>query len=243
MIKYLFTDKSRLLTLDEVEGKSMLKLFKEIGLRASYTDFTSALGGEVYRDIMAKPECSAIYQIKSDNGLRQAVVGDHIQHSVDTPFFGTGVRMAMNIPFEKEGDIQRDENGIPYVYFGEYPQTVANNNIKFIIQNIKDKTGFRYIVPNTSAKRNAEAIEYYFQGEKYVLLDITNLTVPTVLSNGREIQNGDTALFNVEPIKWLLDEQTGIMVSEKVLSTNIPYEYMNTHEADVKRLIKGNKGN
>ena len=48
-------------------------------------------------------------------------------------------------------------------------------------------------------------------------------------------------LFKVEPIKWYVDLDTGLCISEKVLSTSIPLDYVINHQDNVKRLTKKSK--
>ena len=247
MDKYILNKNSRLLTLDDVEGKSRLKLFDKIGLESKYTDFAYALGGDLVRDINSKTGYVSKYQLKSDeSGLRQMVVGDHIQHLDTKYFFGEGTRLVTNIPFNKEGDIQLDDNNVPYVYYGEYPQTVSNKVDKYIIKSTKFETGDKYAiyyanenVPSSSNKSILKfAPEYSLNGNKYVMLYLENIKGSILLSNGNEVQNDEEAVFNVEPIKWYLDEETGILVSEKILSANVPFYYMNNHKDNVKRLTR-----
>ena len=85
------------------------------------------------------------------------------------------------------------------------------------------------------------AKEYSFDGRRYVDMRLANVTGKIVLGNGFEAEQNDFVMFRVEPIKWYLDEETGLLVSDKVLSASIPYDYMVNHEDTVKRLTKRNK--
>ena len=250
MEKYLLDKNRRILTLDDVEGKNRLKVFDKIGLESKYTDFAYALGGKLVKD--GKYHVSS-YQLKSNNpNYRDIVKGDFIITTNSTYYLGEGARIVTNLPYIYEQDVKTDDNGVPYVYYGEYPQTAASKKVNYYINMFEPLTGNRYAVSNTRAfcKRIEKptdfldhAPEYMLDDEKYVRLNVSNIRGKILLSTGLEVEQMDNVSFKVEPIKWYVDEETGLLVSDRILSASIPYDYMVNHENNVKRLVKKNKNN
>lgn len=237
MATELFYADRRLLTVDDIND---LKVFDKIGIESSYTDFAYALGGELATSSDTSKDYKSIYQLKSNKpSLRYMVVGDRVQSYYSKNMRGKGARLVTNIPFNKEGDVQTDSNGVSYVYYGEYPQTVAPKENLFYINKTKDAVA-KYVVPRNCTIDIATA--YKLNGEKYVLVKLFDVEgEKTYLSNGIEIHNGETVAFKVEPIKWILDEETGLLISEKILSYGIDYDSMNNHRDNVRRLTLKNK--
>ncbi len=233
----LLNDERRILSVEDVNE---LKVFDKIGLESSYTDFAYALGGELVIDTDQSRDYKSIYQLKTnDSKLRYMVSGDKVKSYYSNNLRGKGARIVTNIPFNKEGDIQVDSNGVPFVYYGVYPQTVASRDATFLIKATKYVVDV-YAIPRKYSIDTLKA--YGLNDKRYVLVDIADLEAErTVLSNGSEICNGDSVAFEVEPIKWFLDEETGILISEKILSYGIDYNIMNNHKGNVKRLTPKNK--
>jgi hypothetical protein len=244
MIKTLFSSDREIINIDDVEGKERLKVFDKIGLEAKYTDFAYALGGEIAYDYNGRPV--SVYQLKTnaeETGY-QVVCGNHIfgYYQKQTPEIGKGARLLSYLPKSMEVSVRHDESGVPYIYKDLYPQTIAFRTDKNGVKDTKDFNGVKWVVPNFKANDYVGyAKEYNFNNGLYVELPLNNFYGSRVLSNGTEINRGDKAYFKVEPIKWYIDEKTGLMVSEKILSASIPFEYMNNPKEHVKKLVNKNK--
>ena len=240
MIKKLLNENRRLLSESDIYGKYRLKIFDKIGLESSFTDFAICSGGLLCED-------SPIYQIKTNDETRQVVIGDKVSSTTSYSYFTEGIRLVSSLPFELEGNVLYDENNIPYVYYDEYIQTVARRRDHLLIEDLQPKTDNYYEVPNINDRENSYKSlveEYKLNGNKYVRMKINNIGCSRILlSNGSETYNGDYKSFVVEPIKWYLDEETGLLVSEKILSSCLPYDYATKHKDNVKRLTKKNKNN
>ena len=250
MDNYLLTKNRRIITSSDIEGENKLKLFDKIGLKSSYTDFAYALLGPTERPIEGMPQ-PVRYEVKnSDYWGRNHVYNDDIMVEQTMYYIGHGARIVTNLPMQYEDQVQYDDNNVPYVYYGMYPQRVATKSEAYNTRMLRQETEDRYVFSDLNAFKNditssevfkRYAKEYSFDGRRYVDMRLANVTGKIVLGNGFEAEQNDFVMFRVEPIKWYLDEETGLLVSDKVLSASIPYDYMVNHEDTVKRLTKRNK--
>ena len=55
------------------------------------------------------------------------------------------------------------------------------------------------------------------------------------LSDGRKVDSGKEYWVAVEPIKWILDEETDLAVSEKAILTGIPFQKWNKSNNDFNK--------
>ena len=256
MDKKLLTSDRRIIKLSDIEGKNRLRIFDRIGLESKYTDFAYSLGGDVidnktsYQVNPGKENISRFY-VKGNT-----IIGD----PEDQYYIAKGIRVVTNLPYSKENEIQTDEDGIPFVLYGEYPQTVATKKQDYLISEVGLRTGDNYITSNLRAfcKRIESPKdfmrfidEYNLDGDKFARMTLDNVKEESIVfSTGREFEpynkedySINEVSFKVEPIKWYVDEKTGLLVSEKILSTSVPYDYLVNHKDNVKRLTKKNKKN
>ena len=246
MDKFLLDEKRRIVSIKDIEGPHRLKVFDRIGILSSYTDFAYALGGELL-EREGSYVSSYVLKDASDEHSRKIVVGEGIETSSYPHYFAEGVRLVSVLPKELEKEIDYDNTGVPYVLYGEYPQVAATHRQAAIIQELEPETNDRYVVPDTSTivrgiKKPEDAIkyakEYELDGRKLARLQIRNVKYQTLLfSNGTQGKPLEHRLFRSIPIKWYVDEETGLLVSDKILSANIPFCYLDNHKDDVKRLI------
>lgn len=254
MDKYLLTNNRRIIKLSDIEGKKRLKIFDKIGLESKYTDFASALGGKLVLGLTS-------YQVNPGKDIisRFYVAGNKIYvDPEDQDYIAKGVRLVSNLPYDKENEVYTDEDGIPYVFYGEYPQTVATKKQDYLISEVGSRTEDNYITSNLrsfckrieSPKSFMRFIdEYRINDDKFARMTLDNVQDNIIFSTGREFApynedySKNEVSFNVEPIKWYVDEETGLLVSEKILAASIPYDYLVDHKDNVKRLTKKNKKN
>ena len=262
----LLDEEVRILTIDEVEGPNRLKIFDKLdGLRAKPTDFAYALGADLFEDpfdcnIPGRSGLSSGYYVKggetefSEEDSWYVVLGDNVSRAQRPADYSTGVRLVANLPYGIENEVKHDTKGIPFVYYKSYPQKVAKLELEDTLSHYESVTGKKYVVPDlskpaykkpiieSSEKDLTTTATEVFNDEygTYVRLVIKHLQPgeQKMLNSPRMIQNGDIVRFKVGGIKWYIDEQTGLMVSERILSAGIPLEYLLTHKDNVKRLTK-----
>lgn len=136
-------------------------------------------------------------------------------------------------------------NGTEEVEYGEYPQNAANSRMQNILESEynrgMNKTGRSYTFDST--KYNDEDTgfkpvtyeEYEYQGKEYIRIkansDFNGRKFK--LSNGVKYRDGDYVWVEVSPVKWLIDDRTGILISKKGLVSGIRF-------LDTRTNYKGN---
>ena len=113
-----------------------------------------------------------------------------------------------------------EANGLKYIYFGEYPQTLKVDSVT-ITSNTPDSNG------------------YYLgsDGERYAMV-ITQLHTSTIqyFNNKQQIVKGTTYYFKVEPIKWKILQVNG---TEYKLVTDLIIDNQKFHSSTSTRTIDG----
>ena len=126
----------------------------------------------------------------------------------------------------------RGYNGTEEVEYGEYPQNAADSRMQNILKSIykigMNKTGRNYTFNSTRAddydtKKTVTYDEYEYQGKKYICIKATLSFSSYMLSNGVEYRSGDYVWVEVSPVKWLIDDRTGILISKKGLVSGIRF--------------------
>ena len=65
-------------------------------------------------------------------------------------------------------------------------------------------------------------IVYEYNCKRYVRIEFKGIKAET-LSNGIKYSEYDNVWFEVQPVKWLIDEKAHIMVTEKIIFAGIPF--------------------
>ena len=132
----------------------------------------------------------------------------------------------------------RGYNGTEEVEYGEYPQNAADSRMQNILKSIykigMNKTGRNYTFNSTRAddydtKKTVTYDEYEYQGKKYICIKATLSFSSYMLSNGVEYRSGDYVWVEVSPVKWLIDDRTGILISKKGLVSGIRFHNIRTN--------------
>lgn len=157
-----------------------------------------------------------------------------------------------------EGRFTRKISGVDVVEYGEYPQTIAAENVSRELEQSfsrgqLQKTGKTYTFDGEkrdsydspfSAKEHAE---YQHKGKRYIRVKAKPYSRDNpVLSNGKKPQAGEACWIEVQPIEWLKDP-SGMMVARQALFAGVQfdrnqrydgnfektdmYRYLNTHFA------------
>lgn len=85
-------------------------------------------------------------------------------------------------------------------------------------------------------KKTVTYDEYEYQGKKYICVKANISFVRYKLSNGVEYRSGDYVWVEVSPVKWLIDDRTGILISKKGLVSGIRFLDKGTnYEGDFDR--------
>ena len=126
-------------------------------------------------------------------------------------------------------------NGIEEVEYGEYPQNAADSRMQNILESEynrgMNKTGRSYTFDSVIYDDYDTGFipvtyeEYEYQGKKYIRIKANSDFGGDrfMLSNGVKYRDGDYVWVEVSPVKWLIDNKTGILISKKGLVSGIRF--------------------
>lgn len=252
------------LTEEQYFGDDKLDIFKKRGTRAAITDFSILLGGDVsycYIDNDSSWEGrTGYYWTKSDNGDNDVYIvypnGNRYPLSVFYVSYRLGgARPAL--PFSEVSSIptngesgKRAKDGVLEVEYGYYPQ-------KAVSREMQEKLEIAYLSGNISKTRNnyttdsAHYDEYYtsfqpqthqeyeYNGKRYVRVKANSYYDggDFTLSNGEQYRDGDDVWVEVLPVKWLVDEKSRMMITEKLIFAGVQFnKERNYHTRDFDRI-------
>ena len=129
----------------------------------------------------------------------------------------------------------RGYNGTEEVEYGEYPQYAADSRMQSILESEynrgMNKTGRSYTFDSVkyddydTGFKPVTYEEYEYQGKRYIRIRANSYFGGSKfkLSNDIEYRDGDCVWVEVSPVKWLIDDRTGILVSKLGLVSGIRY--------------------
>ena len=129
----------------------------------------------------------------------------------------------------------RGYNGTEEVEYGEYPQYAADSRMQSILESEynrgMNKTGRSYTFDSVKCDdydtgfKPVTYEEYEYQGKRYIRIRANSDFGGNKfkLSNGVEYRDGDCVWLEVSPVKWLIDDRTGILVSKLGLVSGIRF--------------------
>ena len=231
-----------LISESEVFGEDKLEVFDSMGIKASLTDYSIALGVSPYdcyvdysEDDELKDRTCRWYTRSSDGDNDVRIV----DYDGDRTYLHTlrrdgGIRPVFSASQSFINSLHGVENdyGILEVQYGEYPQTVVSSdtaeqlNEELSIGNLKP-TGKKYTYDSISIHNNEDEFEpathteYEFDGQKYV--HVRYRYDSATLSDGNDCEEKDDIWLKVEPITWLVCEKKKLLISKKVLLGGIRY--------------------
>lgn len=137
----------------------------------------------------------------------------------------------------------RGANGIKEVEYGEYPQTIVNENYSHELERAYNNgvlitTGKHYTTdsvgyPDVDIRFKARThTEYEYNGSKYIRFVADPNSHGEVLSDDRMIQMGKTYWIRVEPIVWLVDERANIALSKKIIFSGVQFKNSRDYDGD-----------
>ena len=148
------------------------------------------------------------------------------------------------LPFSDIDDISNDllieKNGVYEVEYGEYPQYAADQNLQVTLEEafqngMIGKTGKTYTTDSVAwfdsddkSFTPQEHIEYEYNGKRYVRVMAKEI-FDFKLSNDVVYRGeNDVAWIEVSPIKWYVDQEQQILVSETLLVSGVRFQGLHT---------------
>ena len=245
------------LTEEQYFGDDKLDILEKRGTKAAITDFSILLGAYV-SDYHIDNDSSlegrtGYYWTKSDDGDNDArvvhAIGDRYYRSVYKR--DGGARPALpfssisSIPTNGESG-KRARDGILEVEYGYYPQkAVAKDMQERLERAYKNRTISRtknsyttdsvaYDNYDTSFQPQAHQ-EYEYNGKRYVRVNANSYYDGNyfTLSNGEKYKDGDSVWLEVSPVKWIVDEKSHMMITEKLIFAGVQFnKESNYHTED-----------
>ena len=215
----------------EIYGRKRLDIFKKINSGAEITDFAILSGAVAFQNNNSiydsnEKKLYGWYWTKTQKPNDKeaiCVIDSSSTLTVSTPFnCNLGARPA--IPYSSikncSSDIKIDKFGVKTIEFGEYPQTIASEKEKEILD---EEIYQERIIPTGKIYTSILAglpvkhTEYKYKKNKYIRVLCTTNNNGKTLSNKSVTWSGRYYWIKVEPIKWLVDTRKDIALSEKIL--------------------------
>ena len=234
------------LTIEQVED---LEILKKYGKKAEPTDFAILLGSYVTSGwwwTKSLTDGDNVARVVSPDGCVGSPYGCEVWDDVDSRF--TGARPA--IPYSSIQQVSSNgvigASGIKEILYGEYPQTIVDENYSRELERAYNNgslrtTGKNYTTDSVRYQdydtnfRPRAHTEYEYNGSKYIRFVGDSNCDGEVLSDGRTIQSGNTYWVRVEPITWLVDERANIALSKKLIFSGVQFKNRRDYKGDFDR--------
>ena len=232
-----------ILSIEQIFRLGRLDIFEKCGTKAAITDFAILLGGFVSGDSHASSgneleDRTGYYWTKSSDGLGHIFGVDHngsrSYHSSGRTASARPVLLYSDINLISK-DVVSGCAKISEIEYGEYPQKAVNKKLNDSLEKEYRKsrlkpTGKTYATDSRIwSEQNEdfllkEHIEHEYEGKRYVRVKANFCDDKQTLSDGSIVKNEDYVWVEVEPISWLVDEKTGIVVSKKLLFSGVRFD-------------------
>ena len=250
------------LTEEQCFGNGKLEVLEKRGTKVAITDFSILLGANVSDYHIAYDNSlegrTGWYWTKSDNmynDTRVRVVpafGNghaNIYGCIDTRVGGARPVLQFlsisSIPTNGESG-KRARDGILEVEYGYYPQkAVAKDMQERLERAYKNRTISRTknsYTTDSVAEDNFDTSfqpqahqEYEYNGKRYVRVNANSYYDGNyfTLSNGEKYKDGDSVWLEVSPVKWIVDEKSHMMITEKLIFAGVQFnKESNYHTED-----------
>ena len=239
-----------LLSEGQIWGNSsepQLEVIRKYGTKAAITDLCVLTGSYLCKDtncnidedrsLTGRTSCFWTRSDDGDNDVR-AVIEYGNRYNISRYLRYGAVRPALqsSVIFSKISPNRvRGYNGTEEVEYGEYPQNAADSRMQNILEleynRGMNKTGRSYTFDSVkyddydTGFKPVTYEEYEYQGKEYIRIKANSNFGGNKfkLSNGVEYRNGNYVWVEVSPVKWLIDDRTGILISKKGLVSGIRF--------------------
>ena len=243
------------LTEEQIFGDNKLKILKKYGTRCAITDFSILLGGYVSSDYYTsegntRKDRTGWWWTKSSDGDNNArIVGEGGTSDwacVDRRYVGARPALPYSSIQSISSNGVRGKSGIKEIEYGEYPQTIVDENYSSELESAYNNgnlrtTGktyttdsVRYQDTDTSFRARTHT-EYEYNGSKYIRFVGDLKCAGEFLSDGRTIKTGQAYWVRVEPITWLVDERANIALSKKLIFSGVQFKNRRDYKGDFDR--------
>lgn len=214
-------------------------IFDSYGYDISNTDLSILTGAYLYFGALAR----GWYWTQNISGNEKIGCINNKGEMVPTSSFlrrGTIRPVLSSTELLTNGTLKRDTTitGVDIVEFGEYPQYAAPSSMqqiletefsKGLIHKGLKKTGNTYTFDDNKSPdyyykfRSVTYDEYEYGGKKYIRIKAQAYKDCFELSNGIKYLNDNHVWVEVTPVKWLVDNKNGLLISTRGLASGIRY--------------------
>ena len=236
-----------LLSEKDIWDNKSLEVLKKYGTKAAITDLCVLTGGYLCEDTDCNIDedrsltgRTSFLWTRSDDGDNdvRAVSKTGSWHNSYRSRRNGAVRPALqfSVIFSKISPNRvRGYNGAEEVEYGEYPQNAVDSRMQNILETEynrgMNKTGRSYTFDSVKYADYDKGFkpvtyeEYEYHGKEYIRIKANSDFGggKFKLSNGVEYRNGDYVWVEVSPVKWLIDDRIGILISKKGLVSGIRF--------------------
>ena len=249
------------LTEEQYLGSDKLEILEKRGTKAAITDFSILLGAYVSNNIHIENDNSlegrtGYYWTKSYNGRNDARVVTAAGSGDYDPVNGRNGGARPALPFSSISSIptngesgKRARDGILEVEYGYYPQKAVSKDMQERLERAyRSGSISRTRNSYTTDSRKYDAYnkkflakqhkEYEYNGKRYVRVEVNSDfgSNAFTLSNGEQYRDGDNVWVEVLPVKWLVDEKSRMMITEKLIFAGVQFnKERNYHTRDFDR--------
>ncbi len=239
-----------LLSEGQIRGnssESQLEVIRKYGRKTAITDLCVLTGSYLCEDtvynidedksLTGRTSCFWTRSDDGDNDVRavnkngfRSYIYRYERYGAVRPVLQSSVIFSQISPNRVRG-----YNGTEEVEYGEYPQNAADSRMQNILESEynrgMNKTGRSYTFDSVkyddydTGFKPVTYEEYEYQGKEYIRIKANSDFGGNkfMLSNGVEYRNGDYVWVEVSPVKWLIDDRTGILISKKGLVSGIRF--------------------
>ncbi|MBP3921240.1 MAG: ATP-binding protein [Bacilli bacterium] len=225
------------------DNEAQLEVIRKYGTMAAITDLCILTGGylsdyNIDADSSLKGRTGWFWTKSDNNGNYVRIINEHGSKSSGHGYGRSGtVRPALqsSVIFSQIFPNRvRGYNGTEEVEYGEYPQYAADSRMQSILESEYNrrlnKTGRSYTFDSVKYSdydtgfKPVTYAEYEFQGKNYIRIRAnSDFGGKFKLSNDVEYRNGDYVWVEVSPVKWLIDDRTGLLISKRGLVSGIRF--------------------
>lgn len=229
-------------------SESQLEVIRKYGTKAAITDLCVLTGSYLDEDAgynidedRSLTGRTSWFWTRSDNDDCDVCVVANNGHISTFPTYVRGgtVRPALqsSVIFSQISPNRvRGYNGTEEVEYGEYPQNATDSRMQNILESEynrgMNKTGRSYTFDSVKYNdydagfKPVTYEEYEYQGKGYIRIKANSKKIDDSefkLSNGVKYRGGDYVWVEVSPVKWLIDDRTGLLISKKGLVSGIRF--------------------
>lgn len=244
-----------MIKLSLLEKKQILEIFKNSNAKASITDFAILLGGYVSNDSYTIEGYNLMnragyYWTQNTNNNEYAYVIDSngAEDWINTNSRDCGGRpviplsqiskIASNKTVDQDGNVEIDcfyyPGKVAPVAHQIYLESLYQHNYLLTKDNYYTTDSKKYNDYNSHFSATSYN-EYEHDGKRYIRVKANSCFDRFTLSNRETYHNNNFVWVEVNPLKWIIDEKTGIAISKNIIFAGVSFldinKFMNEYLA------------